>query len=714
AGSEHTGGQATGWTGQGLSPDEQALMTAGDRWLAGADIDPDTLYSDHTARRIPLPTYPFERQRCWVDPQNVREDTGQEPAKKEDISDWFYVPSWKRLPHPVEAGPVFGTVLLFMDDDGDGRQIAEYLAQRLSKDVRVVVVRPGRGFEKPDDSTYRIDPDAPGEYNTLMADLWESRIWPDTILHLWSLTRRRFTDVAQMDNGLSMGCHSLSFLVKAVGEVGQRAPLGLTVVTNGTQQVTGEERLDPVKAAILGPAKVIPLEYPYIDCRTIDMVLPQEAAPPESITARAEQLYQTLRADVREPVVALRGAFGWTPAMEPLPMKAPEKTPVSLKNNGVYLITGGLGGIGLTLAADIARSVSPTLILIGRSDFPSRDRWEDWMLRHGETDSVSIKIQAIREMEASGATVYPVRADVAEPVQIREILHWVSGEFGRVDGVIHSAGRPDFSGMIQTRSKADDEAVMAPKIRGTILLADYFKNAGPDFFILCSSLSTVVYDTQFGQSAYVAANEFLDVFAAQRFASGDTAFVSVNWDTWREVGMAVNAVRQKGVDEKVLEEGMLPHEGADVFRRILAHGAAPRMVVSTRDPGRYNSAASHPVASHTGVHNGHTPGKTASNDARRPNNVTETLNDIWRECFGVEDIGADEDFFAMGGDSLQGTRVMSRITELLGIDLAVDVLFEHPTVQSLADYIAGLSEETTAPEKRAGATAGEERKVISL
>jgi acyl transferase domain-containing protein len=371
---------------------EEGLIAAGRLWIDGRDINPEDLYPDNSPRRIPLPSYPFERRRCWVDPQPLQDTRGELTGehKEADVSDWFYAPSWKRLPMAGGTSHVSGNVLIFADDEGIGEMITG---------GQVVIVHKGTGFERLGDYSYQIDPEAPEDYASLMADLRNNGVWPESIFHLWALTRRSFTDLTQMDRGMSFGCHSLFFLAQAIGDQGIRDPLRLTVVTNGTQQVSGDETMDPVKAALLGPAKVIPQEYPYITCRVVDTVLPvdEKVSSDRTETNRLRDLLMGLTAgDVQEPVIALRGLFAWAQRVEPIPMGSPEPATMPLKENGVYLITGGLGGIGRTLAGAIARSVAATLVLTGASGLPAREEWEDWLALNGNEEPVSLKIKSIR------------------------------------------------------------------------------------------------------------------------------------------------------------------------------------------------------------------------------------------------------------------------------------------------------------------------------
>jgi NAD(P)-dependent dehydrogenase (short-subunit alcohol dehydrogenase family) len=187
-----------------------------------------------------------------------------------------------------------------------------------------------------------------------------------------------------------------------------------------------------------------------------------------------------------------------------------------LKKNGVYLVTGGLGGVGLEIAEHLARTVQARLILIGRSPFPIREEWERWLATHDPLDSISSKIQKLRSMEDFGAEVLACSADVASREQMQEVMDQARARFGAVNGVIHCAGVADYAGIIQRRTRDMTENVMAPKVNGTFVLQNILQDVRLDFFVLFSAIGTILYKTKFGQVGYNAGNEFFDAFAQSR------------------------------------------------------------------------------------------------------------------------------------------------------------------------------------------------------
>ncbi|HEV7843522.1 MAG TPA: type I polyketide synthase, partial [Pyrinomonadaceae bacterium] len=257
---------------QGRHSGEGSLLHALSRlWRAGVPIDWNNLYAHERRRRVPLPTYPFERQRYWVERQEEKEVTASLPSqqqhKKRDVADWFYLPSWKRgvpgelLRFDAQATASKLRWLVFMDECGLGSSLASRLN---AAGQEVFTVRAGEGFINHGALAYTIAPGQQNDYRALMDALRSTGKLPDRILHLWSVTPddQAQTSIEGFERAQNAGFYSLTFLAQALGEQQGTSKLRLGVVSNRAQNVSGEESLCPAKATILGPCKVIPQEYP--------------------------------------------------------------------------------------------------------------------------------------------------------------------------------------------------------------------------------------------------------------------------------------------------------------------------------------------------------------------------------------------------------------------------------------------------------------------
>jgi polyketide synthase PksJ len=434
------------------------------------------------------------------------------------------------------------------------------LAQRLEQEGReVVTVRAGEYFAKTGERAYVIDPRRRGDYDSLLEDLRRSNLSPQRILHLWSITPEDDTRESvedSLERVQNLGFYSLLFLAQAQGKQKADESVRFTVLSNNMQAVTGEEALWPEKATVLGPCRVIPQEYSNLTCRSIDITLPAAGTLHEE--RMIEQLLTEISTHSAEPLVAYRGGHRWVPQLDAVRLEPPGEETPRLRNEGVYLITGGLGAIGLTLAEYMARAVRAKLILVGRSAFPEKGSWDAWLRTHADDDAVSAKIRKLRSLEEHGAEVLVFSADVAEREQMRKVIDQTLLRFKQIHGVIHAAGVPGI-GMTQLKSFETAAAVLAPKVSGTLVLDELLKDSELDFLVFCSSTASVVGGV--GAVDYCAANAFLDRYAQYKTSKHGVFAVSVGWPRWEGIGMAVetNARARAGAARRRVETGAVKH-----------------------------------------------------------------------------------------------------------------------------------------------------------
>ena len=523
------------------------LTTLGQLWQAGVKVDWLGFYTEEQRDRIPLPTYPFERQRYWIESPTRLESIGVEPAqvapapgKKPNIADWFYLPSWKRSPllaHQLEEASIQGNILVFIDECGLGEKLVQRLA---GEDRQIVVVKVGESFIKKSDRFYILNPERNDDYDTLIEALHSLNLLPNNIVHLLNVTPNCSTELQweEVDNAQNLGFYSLLYLAQALGKQNFTDECQITIVTNDMQDLGEKEGFCPEKATVLGAIKVIPQEYANITCRSVDLVLPQS---PQKTEALLDRLLHELGTKSEDTAIAYRGNYRWVQTYDPVPLEQSEREISHLREGGVYLITGGLGGIGLVLAEYLANTVKAKLILIGRSAFPDRPQWEQWLATHDKSDRISRKISKIKELEGTGAEVLTICADLASRVEMEAAIARARERFGTINGVIHGAGVPG-GGVIQRKTKEMAEDTFAPKVKGTLILNSLLQDMELDWLVLCSSLASVV--GSWGQVDYCAANAFLDAFAQYRTNRKGMRTFAIGWDTWQDVGMAVEAVRR--------------------------------------------------------------------------------------------------------------------------------------------------------------------------
>ncbi|MBP0011794.1 MAG: SDR family NAD(P)-dependent oxidoreductase [Roseofilum sp. SBFL] len=524
-----------------ISAEKCLLSTLSRLWLAGVEVDWSGFYGDEKRDRLPLPTYPFQRQRYWVDaPETTLQPTvtPQPSAQEFSESERLYAPKWTLAPLDKvgENDEKLARVLVFTDRCGLGESLVQQLR---TQGKTAIVVEIGEVFTQNGDNGYAIDPNSSEDYTALFADLCDRNLLPTSLVHLWTIDPEGYPQkgLRDVDRARDLGFFSLLEIARGLGKYKWSQPLQITAVTNNMQSVTAEEMVYPERATVLGAVKVIPLEYPKFICRSLDFDL----AALQNSDRAAEQLWAELTAS--DSICAYRQNQRWVQTFTPVTLEPTAKSP-RIKEGGAYLITGGLGGIGLSLARYLATTAKAKLLLVGRSALPPREEWDAWQ---GE-ETIGEKIRAVRELESLGAQVTVAGADVCD----RSAMEKAIGEFrdrcGALHGIIHAAGVPG-GGVIQRKTRETAREVLAPKVGGTLVLDEIVKDVPLDFFVLCSSLVSI--KGGFGQVDYTAANAFLDAFARYKTAADGTFTVAINWDAWQDVGMAARASQQNGnVSEK--------------------------------------------------------------------------------------------------------------------------------------------------------------------
>jgi acyl transferase domain-containing protein/acyl carrier protein len=677
---------------QERTSDVRSILTAiSQLWLLNAPIDWPAFSSHEKRHRIPLPTYPFERQRYWFASEKRKEQ--DEPArqraqeqKKANLADWFYVPIWKqtcRVSAPLLKEQACWMV--FLDTCGIGSSLVNKLEEAKQ---RIVTIHPGKQYARLSPSAYVIDPMQKDDYQTVFATLAAEASIPQKIMHLWNVTTDDVVSAKQRRDDLATNAFfSLLYLAQAIGEQGIQQPLYLGVVANHLHEVTGEEKLSPEKSLALGPCKVIPQEYPSITCRCIDITVPAGEGKQQALLIN--QLIAECEIEPSDPVVAYRGTYRWAQTFEAIP---PSREAAHLREKGVYLITGGLGGIGLTLAEYLAETVQAKLVLVGRSFIPPREAWDVWLATHDDQDGTSIKIRKLLSFEALGAEVLVVSADVTAYSQMQALAAQIEARFGALHGIVHAAGVAD-GGIIFHKDAASAAEVLAPKVTGTRVLEDVFGALPLDFLILCSSLSSIYGNV--GQVSYSAANAFLNAFAYYHIAKSGIRTIALDWDAWQEVGMAVNTPLPDELQDQRrarLQNAIRPDEGKRVFG-LVSGSQYPQLIISTRDlqiPMRQNTVVIGSIPSDASAQVSPSQPAPASSLPEAEVSVSEVEQQIaalWQEVLGIPNIGVHRTFFELGGHSLTAITLIGRVRELFQVELPLHTLFENPTIAGMTQEV---------------------------
>jgi acyl transferase domain-containing protein/thioesterase domain-containing protein len=654
------------------------MATLARLWVSGVAIDGAKLAGGKGRHRVRLPTYPFERERHWVDPTPGGAGRPAELAVRAELDEWFYAPVWARSAAParLEAPRDPKTWLAFGDPSPLGRRLLE----RLRRKDRVVTVWPGRRFRERGPEAFAIDPSSLSDYESLALEVRRRYGSPDRILHLWSFSPRQHLAprpprpggraLRDYERNLALDCRSLVFCVRAFGADSRR--IRIDTFSSRMHVLPGEDRFDPEKSVLLGAMKALRREHPALVWKSVDV---GHDVRPEEQGRLVSRLLRELESEPTDADVALRGTDRWTRRYDKIRLPSGPGRRDWLRGGGTYLVTGGLGETGLAVAEHLARHARAKIVLVGRSSLPVDE--EGWLTAHGPDDDTSRKIARIRAMRALGAEVMLAAADVAQIESMRDVVQELRKRFAPVHGIFHA--------------HEGGSAPLDAKMKGALVLDALLEADGPELFVCFSSLRSIVGPAANADDS--SADAFLDAFALARQARRPSCrTLCVSWDAWE----GPDAARSERPRDSAPDLGLSPVEALEALDRILAVTASPQTVVCKVDLDRMidrleveTRAARDREPSGVGAAGGQPTAepKSGAPAAVSRDAIERELASMWREFLGVAEVGVHDDFFELGGQSLVAVRIFHRIGEKYGVDLPLTTLLEASTIARCAAVV---------------------------
>ncbi|MFI9208630.1 SDR family NAD(P)-dependent oxidoreductase [Streptomyces sp. NPDC053253] len=503
-------------------------------WQAGVDVDWARLTRDERRGGVTLPGYVFDRQTYWIhpDPEDSRGTSNPTPAAHTDdaedgtVDDRVTVPTWVEAPPSVQGSDaVAGRDWLVLSDEAVPR-----FTERLRAEGAAHLTVEG------------MDGQSPGGLPAAVRERLRGGTEPLEILHLWAFGARPegLSDAQAAEHWLERGYRPLQRLLLEIGRHAPKdRPVRVTSMVSGLWDVSGadSEGVEPGKAPIAALLDVGVKEREALRTRVLDLT---PGPSGELDSALVTRFWPEITDDYGTGAVrcAVRGHRRWTPSFRPVAEDLVHAAVPAAAAGDTWVVTGGLGALGLVAAERLARRAPVTLVLLGRSGLPDRTAWS-------RLDALDVgtrrAVEAVLRMEELGSTVVPLAVDVTDRDRLSEALAGVRKRFGPVTGVVHAAGVAG-GGMLAVKDPDEAEKVLRPKITGALLL-DEILGDEPKTFVLYSSVAAVT--GQFGLADYAAANSFLDAFAHDRDRRRPGRTVSVNWPSWAGGGMAVDAAAKR-------------------------------------------------------------------------------------------------------------------------------------------------------------------------
>lgn len=608
-------------------------------------------------------------------------------GKKANIDDWYYETVWEDKavePVAVTGRRSAGSWLIFADRGGVGERLAKEVAALGDRTILVGwddslkdVKRNGNGY-------LSINPTVPDHYVKLLQEIDQQQTLQQ-VVHFWSLDCDDVEVAKTLESDQWRSYGSGLSAVQALLNSKQVGSSRLSFITRGAQPAgSGADPIHVEQSSLWGLGKVVGLEHPELHCICVDFDGDKESSVVES---QVQHLLMELEGRRAERQVAFRKRPG-----RPIGRLVARLTKVgqldvtkaALSADKTYLITGGMGGLGLQIAKRMVEAEGIRhLALLGRTAPGDR------------------ALKVVGELEKRGATVRIYEGDVAIYKDVERVISQIRREMPELAGVIHSAGVLD-DATIPNQDWEKYLKVMAPKINGTWNLHQATKMLKLDHFILFSSIASLMGNS--GQCNYAAANAWMDGFARYRRQKGMSG-ISVNWGGWKEVGLATNLL-QKGLLEERGLGGMTNEEGVEAFSRLLRSSKSTvavspiNWIKFLQDDGvkdqpffsRFHQQSKAKKENSAPINL--LPQIEAADESGRRQILESFLRTELTKILGLGEGGAVEaaaNFRTLGMDSLMAVTLRNRLKKALGEKLAKSIsgtiVLKFPSLDALVGHL---------------------------
>ncbi|BCJ96165.1 hypothetical protein acsn021_37340 [Anaerocolumna cellulosilytica] len=573
-----------------------------------------------------------------------------------------------------------GSILVINGHNSLSHKVLEGLYENTCDIIEVEI---GESYCKVNNNLYKLN-GSYDEYLKLVDDVKARNI--SRILHMASTDDYSGSgDIENLKINLNKGIYSMYYLVKALMIKKLPMDIKITVVSNYADSITGDEKeIRPYNSSLVAFMNVVRQEYPTLRCRSIDIDEHTKSSQVLNEIIHGKDNFKT----------AYRNGKRYIEKFQEIDIDVIQDNDIQISDSGVYVITGGTGGIGLEIGEYFASKKRVKLVLLNRSVFPSREKWRE-ILKKNENTKLCSKIKKIQAIEATGTTVIMYSVDISDEKILETTLDDIRSRYGKIRGVVHSAGVAGEK-IILTKDENRFNEVLKPKIDGTWLLDKLTSQDNPDFFVMFSSTSSFLGGV--GQGDYAAANSYLDSYAAYRSKKGGRT-LTINWPAWDETGMAVDYGVNK---DNVYFKGISTRDAIDAFEKVL--GKDIQRVIVAAVSFDYETLQSLETnlfkisdSIITEVKKHSEKGKMKSDSFRKVKlkgrvhddytKLEKEVSSIWSYVLGVDELDIYEDFYSLGGDSIQAIQIANLIKDRYIYSVDIADVFEYPTIERFSNYI---------------------------
>ncbi|MFN6486362.1 MULTISPECIES: SDR family NAD(P)-dependent oxidoreductase [unclassified Nostoc] len=639
------------------------------------------------------------------------------------LPDWFYRKIWRQKLPVSQMSTINGNFLVFLDQLGLG----ESLGAELQKQGQPWVgIEAGVNFKQLSNNRYQIAPNNPEDYQRLLSALKANNFQIDKIIHLWTYDSciNEISSLESLEQAQKYGVYSLLSLIKALANIQKfQYPIDLLVVSNYTQFTSPVDKIAYEKSPLLGLLKVIEQEIPGLTSRHVDLTV-------DKTVVNAERILQELHILSGESEVAYRQGQRWIPRLEKVDFCSPQKQDFAFKSGGMYLISGGLGGVGVEIAKYLLKHYKARLVLVGRTELPERSAWHNYT---EQSNAISEKIAAYQELEKLGGEIIYEAVDVCDLPALQGVIEQAKSSWGcQLDGVLHLAGSYQERSLIAENHNSWSAALRS-KVGGAWVLNQLLLDNPQAVFISFSSVSSFLGGATVG--TFVAANQFLESFAHYQRSLGLKSYC-FSWSLWDGLGISQDYQRSK-LAQKAGYYAMSARQGLYSLLVGLHHNQV-QLLVGLDGSNRYirsyvedsyplekltayftasNSSVGEQLSKLVVCDRYGTPStcnfvqlqqmpltktgtidlekltrgelhQSANDQAQPVSDIERQVAQIWQEVLGIEEIGIHENFFELGGHSLLLVQAQSKLQESFQIPVSIVDMFKYPSISTLANFLS--------------------------
>ncbi|MGM9979478.1 MAG: SDR family NAD(P)-dependent oxidoreductase [Clostridium sp.] len=634
--------------------DNDLLKEVCELYVKGASVNWESLYQGKKANRISIPSYPFEKNKHWIEiPKDEKKDV-ENPSL-------YYSFKWKNVDckHNIENNEDMFVVI------GNKSKIAKEISEKLQGyGNKVLNVIYGNKFEVIDENTYVIN-----QYDSLAKLKEFQEAQSIKIIDCLSVENLSHVDEKHdIDKNIENGVLNLFRIIKGISTI---KDFEIVIISKLAYRIDGsEEDIIPENAALFGLGQTVNKEFNNIyvkgididDNTNVDLILPE-----------------LFNIEKTSYISGFRNNKKYVKELNVVNVEQLPKRDLTIKEEGVYVIAGGMGGIGLKTAELLSRNGARNIVLLCRTDYSKQPM----------NNKIKEKMQCIEQMRKAGNNIEIMVADISKEEDVQNVINLVEKKYIKINGIVHAAGVADNKFISETN---EDEFynILKSKIYGTRFLDKYTANMNLDFLILYSSIATVF--TSAGQGSYVAANAFLDSYAQYR----NKNVLTVNWGTWKDTGMAF--------DYKINVDTMIKAMNSEIYIKALdnvLHKNINNIIITEINYNKSTSLFLNRVgfllddnikSNKLKYENNEKSNKTNSvllgKDNTKFTNIEKELGKITQKILGISEINIYDSFFELGADSIMIKNLHLELEKIYPGAVTIGEIFQYPSIYKLGKYIS--------------------------